>query len=393
MTPADTLLSLPRRLNSLLDRWLTQPEDHAAGRLGLYRIVFSLFYLWRLSGSNLTDLGHASTVGWKPIFVDRFLTGAPPAGFFEIALFGLVFSLVLLLIGYHVRLMTTLVLVLGVTIEVFRFSFGKVDHDTLFLVFYVPLFMSLSRWGDTYSLDAHLKTRRGQPKVEPSASSWRFAWPMRATLLMLSMLFASAAYWKLTHGSWSQNPMTLANLLLTVNVGAAAGGDTPQFLRVLPAQIPTLSGMMQAGMLAFESLFFLSLFNRSVRNWFVSLAVIFHAFNLLLMNVTFAPQLAAYLLFVDWQAVYSRWIPERVRPARLNRLTPRSAVGIALTVALLWVLTPLARPIFQLGGLLTPTTLWYWALPFGVIAFGRSSVVLVHALRSHVQAPKSETAV
>ncbi|MBE9129715.1 hypothetical protein IQ258_27090 [Coleofasciculus sp. LEGE 07081] len=41
--------SIIRNVNASINAWFTQPEVNAAGRIGLFRILYSFFYLWHLS--------------------------------------------------------------------------------------------------------------------------------------------------------------------------------------------------------------------------------------------------------------------------------------------------------------------------------------------------------
>src|SRR5207248_175276 len=83
-------------------------------------------------------------------------------------------------------------------------SFGKVEHASVFLVFYLPLFMLGSEWGRTWSLDALLARRAGRATTSPSDDSWRLALPMRGVLLMLVLLFFSAVFAKDVFVDWQK---------------------------------------------------------------------------------------------------------------------------------------------------------------------------------------------
>ncbi len=377
-------MSAVDRLNETLDRWLTGPEANAAGRIGLFRIVYGLFYLWLFSRFDYTVLGRTAQVVWRPIQVDRLLPSVPPVAVLQALECLLVFALVLLIVGYRVRLVTAVVLLVGVALEVFRYSFGKVDHDTLFMVFYLPLFMLMGRWGATYSLDTVLKAHRTGTTIAASDSSWRYIWPMRAILLLLGILFLSAAYWKSTHGTWESNPATLSNFLLSTGLGQVADGGTLSPVIGLLVRLPLVTALMQAGMMAFEALFFLSLFNRKLRNWFLALAVIFHAANFFLLQVNFITQVSAYLLFVDWQRLYARWLAPSIARVRFPRLPLHLWVGavliVALVTAVLWGEVPSVRLVLTFGGLVTADTIWLVLLPVAVVVWLRSSLTLLRSL-------------
>ena len=43
--------SIIQKISNKFDKWLMSSEPNAAGRLGLFRIVYAWFYLWYLSSN------------------------------------------------------------------------------------------------------------------------------------------------------------------------------------------------------------------------------------------------------------------------------------------------------------------------------------------------------
>ena len=82
MTLANVLSAPLRAANARFDRALTRPEANAAGRMGLFRIGYSLFYLWHLSSQfaerqgGLPEMHRLPLIAYKLIPVD-----ISPAGF------------------------------------------------------------------------------------------------------------------------------------------------------------------------------------------------------------------------------------------------------------------------------------------------------------------------
>jgi hypothetical protein len=376
-------MSILRSMNTWIDRWLTAPEVNAAGRMGLFRIVYGLFYLWTTRPlSYFWVWMEIPQDQWSPILTARRLQlGRPDPVLFEIMPVIMLVSLVLLIIGFRTRLATLFVLVSGIFLWGTYYSFtGKVDHADTFLVAYIPAIMLFSRWGSTYSLDTVLKARRGQ-SVNPRTDTWQYIWPMRAVLLLTALMFFGAGYYKLRGGQWLTDMDLFPRLLLSQNAITAVN-STPNPLNPIIAGIPLIHVPLQFGGILFELLFPLVLFNRIVRNLFVSAGLLFHAFNLYLLGINASPMIIMYLTFVDWQAVYDRWWPLK-SSTHLQRLSSPVLVGLTLALAaivpFLWQDVNLIRP--PLGqALLSPVSIWYVVTPIALFALVKAVYDLVRTV-------------
>ncbi len=296
-------MALVRELRRWLRRWLTTPEARIAGRMGLFRVIYAAFYIWHLSWVDGAALGLLPDAVWQPVDVLRVVPLRPPSAVPGVIESCLVAALVLLLAGLCVRPVTLVVLVLGMLLEAFHQSFGKVEHASVFLVFYIPLFMLGSQWGGTWSLDALLARRAGRATTSPTDDSWRHALPMRVALLVLVLLFLSAALAKVALGRWLTAPDLVTELLLGKNVEAAREGLPAHAILPFVATHPLLSQSFRYGVLLFEALFVLVLLDGRLRAAYLAAALVFHALNALLLVVTFTPILIVYALFVDWQGM------------------------------------------------------------------------------------------
>jgi hypothetical protein len=107
------LRKLAKQLEALVDDWLTVPEANAAGRIGLFRILFSAFYLWHLSTYSAASLSGLPAVHRSRILLIEYLPKHSPQEFFELHESILVAALVVLMVGFCVRLVTAVVLVSG----------------------------------------------------------------------------------------------------------------------------------------------------------------------------------------------------------------------------------------------------------------------------------------
>ncbi len=368
-------MNVPRAVNTAIDRWLTAPEVNAAGRIGLYRIIYGLFYLWTMQPlSYYTAYARLPEDQWDPIATISWLEHSRPAPFlFHIMPLVLVVSLVLLTIGFRTRLATLLVLIAGTFLTGAYYSFtGKVDHGNTFMVVYIPAIMLFSRWGDTYSLDSVLKARRAI-SVSSKADSWVYIWPMRAILLLLSLMFFGAGYFKLRGGDWFGDMNLFPSLLINQNAIAVIRSFIPNPLNHLIADIPLITIPLQFGGILFELCFPLAILNHRWRNLFVSTGLLFHAFNVFFLNIIATPMIILYLLFVDWQTVYERlWLPLRER--FLRRLSTPVLIALLIMVVLLWTIAPIVRPS---SAALELRSIWYVVTPIALAAFLKSAFELV----------------
>lgn len=390
MTPK----SLAGRLNAVIDGWLTAPEPNAAGRLGLFRILYSAFYLWLLSFNFVANLSGLPAARRRRILLIEWLPTELPPAFFELLEAALVAALVLLMVGLRVRLATLVVLVIGCILEAFLTS-ADPEYSSVLLVFYIPAFVLLTnaRWGHTYSLDALLRRRAGKPPVDPSIPSGPYFLPARAVLVVLSMLFLSAAVLKVAAGgTWLVYPSYMANLLLKKNVDAAIYGLPLNPLAPVIASSPLAHTAIRYQVLLFEALFVLGLFNRKLRSFFLALALVFHAIGGLWLVVTFTPVLIVYALFVDWQELRHRLWPTRLTlmDAVPSRVLVWSALSVAVVAGALWNVGGGLRAAVNLGGLLNWRTIWYPLLPVALIwwlmtllELGRSAVSLIRPSPRH----------
>jgi hypothetical protein len=351
--------------------WLTTPEANAAGRMSLYRILFGLAYLWVLSPTYHRELGEIPLIEWQPLTLVNALFVAPPGtAFYEVFEALLVVSLVLLIVGFRTRLATLGVLVFGLTLDMLVYSFGKVSHGSVFLTFYVPLFMLFSHWGSNYSVDSFLRRRHGEQTVSPNDSSWRFIWPARAILVMLALLFLTAGYTKLQRGYWLRHSDFVRNLILQHNVlNVTERGFPASAFGVLVAQSPLIYKPMRYMAVLFETLFPLALLHRRLGYLFITLGIAFHAFNAFALMVIVPHMLIIYGVFVDWQALYERFWPKKATftPLMARFSTPAliaGIIGIAFLIGWLWNGSTFLRPMLSS---INPMLIWIVVTPIALV--------------------------
>lgn len=134
-----------RSLNASINAWFTQPEVNSAGSMGLFRIIYSLFYLWHFSTHSADFLsGLPSFYVEEKVYLVRYVfsnfgASLPPLFFYVLESI-LVAALVLLAFGYKTRTATACVLVIGSLLEAISAAVdGK--RTLLPMVFYIPFFM------------------------------------------------------------------------------------------------------------------------------------------------------------------------------------------------------------------------------------------------------------
>lgn len=377
-------------LNTRINHWFIQPEPNAAGSMGLFRIVYVLFYLWHLSVHSSDFLsGMPSYFIEYKVYLVRYLFsdfGALRSPLFFHALDSLLVSaLVLLAFGYKTRAATAGVLIIGSLLEALSASVdGK--RTLLPLVFYIPFFMLIvNAWAHTYSIDTQIRQRKKQQPVDPHSSSWIFFLPARAMLVAVSIWFLHSAIFKVAFGgAWLSHADMMANFFLNRNVEAAIYDLPLNGLAPFIASSPLIYLSVHATTLLFESLFFLSMINRKLRELFLSLALLFHAVNAIWLVVTVTPIFIVYCIFINWQGVkeaifskisvraeqpLSRWLSTNWLSARG---LPLLALALATVVGILWFYDLQTgavgiRALLNLNGWLNWRTFWIPVLPISLV--------------------------
>jgi len=355
------------------NRWLDQPAESAAGRMGLFRIVYSVFYLWHLSYVEAGLLAHAPSENWRPIYLYRYILARPPDWLPRVIESLLVGLLILLMVGMHTRAVTVLVFVLGFFLDGFIESFGKVEHATVFLTFYLPLIMSFSTWGATHSIDALTRAEKDGEIVLASDRSGRHIWPMRVVLLILSFLFLTAGVSKLLVGNWISDPALISNLFVQKYHAMILEGLTPNPFAAPFLEHPVVAESLRLMIPMFECLFVFVLIGPRTRRFYVSLVVLFHAINAMMLGVTFTPVLIAYGVVVDWEGLLAP-ASRKLGRQRAAGYRPGSTIPVKVSVVLLalalgldWNSVGLGRHLFNLGGMLNWLTIWYLAAPVALV--------------------------
>ena len=351
-----------------IDRWLTESGAEAAQSLGLFRILYGVFYLWftLTKGNNLWEIPSGE---WNPILLLRWLPSPPDKLLIQMLIFTLVLSLALLVIGYRTRISTIGVLIAGMGLAALRYSFIGTPHSDHFMEIYIPAIMIFSTWGDTYSIDSlkgHVSNH--------SSSSWHHVWPQKVVLLLLALLFLLSAYVKVMMGNFLQ-PNNFKYLLIQESVSRTIYGYPNFNFATLLASNEFAHRFFQIFAVLFEAFFWLSLLGPVWRAAFLTMAIGFHCFNALVIPIDFSPMLLSYALFVNWH----RW--KHVFFAFLS-------IPIVLGIARL-VVFPSAK-LHRLAQI----EFWYMIIPILMIWFIYSSIeefkrnLKYQGIREHLALPE-----
>ncbi len=359
--------------NDAVDTWLLSSEKNAAGRLGIVRILFSLFFLWHLSTVWMTSLGGIPhEFAAKRVLIIEWLPIDLPVVFFAALESLLVAALILLLVGYWTRAATAIVLVCGCLVEAFltRTDF---ERNGVMLFAVIPAAMLLvGDWSAKYSLDALLRDRSGGPVIEASDTSARFVLPIHVVLAVLVFLFVSSGVYKLLPGAtWLTHPDNFGHIVLERNVELARRGLTPNPIAAFVATTPGFELIIRYLVVILELAFVAVFFSRPAAFFLLSWALFFHALNGIFLLVTFTPILITYALFVDWVGLWRRaGLPKlNVAAGLSSRVLISGTIAAAILVAGVWNLTPLVRDMLNLGGLIDARTIWFPILPIATIAW------------------------
>ena len=132
------MIKIVKNLEKNYTQWLSSPEPNAAGRMGLFRILYSIFGLWLSSHLHYGEMSLIPATQWNPIRL-LFWLDSPPDALISSFESLLVSALILLLVGYQTRLATLCVFILGSGLTAIRMSLFM--RDAIFMVqyFYIPL--------------------------------------------------------------------------------------------------------------------------------------------------------------------------------------------------------------------------------------------------------------
>ncbi len=177
----------------------------------------------------------------------------------------------------------------------FVFSFGKIDHGIFLYI--TPFFLGLAGWGRYYSIDNWWK--RSHYSEEDAEFTDRKTFTISVLALLIGFSFFTAGIVKVYGGWWRWDAEAVRYNLYDhyyswERVKYLAG----YFIKIDNHLFWKLLDYLT---ISFEVGFLASVVDRNIFKYFLSAAVIFHCFVLLMFNITFASNLIVYLLFINWE--------------------------------------------------------------------------------------------
>lgn len=262
--------------------------------LAIARVLLALIVLWLNGRSRFASVANAPAFTWDPVALVRLLGLDQPSAE---QMHALHVATRALLVAGGLGIFTNLALLGAFLLQLLQEAllncFGKVAHSTIPLL-HAMLFLALSPCGRVWSVDALVRRRwRGaEPRHDVAARSSRFArWPFELPFVELAFYYFDAGLSKVvTSGFAWADGATLQYYLL--HRGLPAGEWVASSL--------TLCRVLSWGALLFELGFPLAIVVRRLRLPFLGLGVLFHLGNHVLMNLSFWPVPATYLLAVPW---------------------------------------------------------------------------------------------
>ncbi len=198
-----------------------------------------------------------------------------------------------------------------------EYSYGRVSHpEAIFCLFLVSL--AFAPCNRCFSLDAWIGRRRRPSQWGTEAVRTDAVWPLRLAQLMIALAYLSAAVAKMVVGgvTWI-NGYTLQTVLLRTHANYRI--RDPEHLQLgkwlcewMMTQYELLVAM-SIGTLVVEGLFFVAVFSRRLRPWFLLGGVGLHISIWLVQNAPFHEWMVLYATFLNWdwiRAWFRRGLPE-----------------------------------------------------------------------------------
>ncbi len=253
--------------------------------LSIFRILYCSLTIFIIGIPNYSWLGNHPAIIFNPpkYSIAALFHDFPSAFFFELLSLALVICFILLLFGLYTKTVSLLLSFLMLFGQSFMFSFGKIDHNILFVL--LPMLLAFSGWGNYYSIDNIRK------KHLPSGT-----WLITIVALTVGFAMFTAGVPKYLHG-W-----------LDVSTQATQGYFIKKYYSIAePALIAPLLIKIKSAVfwesldylaVIFELFFLVAVFKPGVFRFFIFLALWFHFINGVMINVFFVSNYLVYLLFL-----------------------------------------------------------------------------------------------
>lgn len=136
----------------MVDRWLNSGFSSTPRDLAAFRILFAAIALRDFWNRSLWTIGLPADFWAPPLGVARIFGGPPSAELIVALHVATATALAALLVGALTPLASIASAVLMIAVNSIFYSYGKIDHDILFVV--TPLALAFSGWGSVWSVDS-----------------------------------------------------------------------------------------------------------------------------------------------------------------------------------------------------------------------------------------------
>lgn len=268
--------------------------------LGICRILFfGAFFLFYLP-ADFGAWAKVSPVFWMPTPLFGFMEAPQDPAVLRLLQVAWKAALFLACLGCLTRVSVWISFAGAFYLLGLPHCFGKTHHFDAVVVLIMGV-LAFSRCGDALSLDRLLSPWRQDidERVHSAAAAGEYTWPVQAARVLLSIVFFSAAWAKLTelglHWVFSDN---MKILLIQYQYHLANADPVLRWGGRIAEYFPWLAVGLGAASLAIETFYPLALFNRNARLILVPAAAAMLVGIHLLMGPTFYPLIICQLFWI-----------------------------------------------------------------------------------------------
>jgi hypothetical protein len=329
-----------RSINPLgiFDRWLFDSYKLNANHWGLFRITYALYMLVFVGLPELTYLAGLPDAFFNPprISISQLASGYPGYAFLKILGLLIVAHFLCILFGYRTRTASIAGATLAVFAKSFVYSTGQINHD--FMVWMVPIAGAFANWGAAYSLDSQSTEKR---------NSEVHNWPIMFLVIAFTFALALSGYKKYLSG-WASLEFAAVNQSFIRNYIVV------QREYLMAPHMITFDNFIFWKTLDYLTLVFeigivVGIVFPKVFRWFLLATVVFHAANLLLLNIDFSFNFAFYALFLPWSRI-GAWVKlSRIGTLLNSTIQPKVAWMASLAYLVFFLLTESSLATFTFG--------------------------------------------
>jgi hypothetical protein len=294
---------MKKLLTSKLDTWIFDSYELSPNALALYRIFYSLFAIFIIIPGH-PPYGFYGFLNGMPgdFFLPppgpMMLFGTfPPGWFFVLIEAVLLLSLISLFLGWKTRLSSLIVAMCFLLGNGFSYSLGKINHDMFLML--VPLIMQFTNWGSTWSVD---KLFREETSTSTLQDKETHNWPITLLSLLLGFMMFTAGFPKILGGWLDPDKFATYGHLINQHFVNSRTALLSEFF--LNLNFPLFWTVIDYLTVFFEVGFLFAIFRPKMVPMFCAFAVVFHFGVMMMLNISFIPNLAIYSLFLfSWNSI------------------------------------------------------------------------------------------